>query len=56
MNLELIRFIVIYINTMLEVSNAENIYLFADDTKMYQEITSADDEQKLQTDIDDLYD
>ena len=47
---------VIYINTILEVSNAENIYLFADDTKLYQEISSVDDVQHLQTDIDVLYD
>ena len=47
---------VIYINTMLEITNAEDIYLFADDTKLDNEISSQEDIYDLQADIDGLYD
>ena len=47
---------VVYINTMLEVTKAEDIYLFADDTKLFKEISSVEDIYDLQTDVDGLYD
>ena len=42
---------VIYINDLPEVTNAE-MFLFADDTKLVEEINSVQDAQKLQQDID----
>ena len=47
---------VIFINTMLEITNADDIYLFADDTKLFNEISSEDDISVLQHEVDNLYD
>ena len=44
---------VIYINDMPECVNSTT-YLFADDTKIFREIKSPKDEEKLQNDLDEL--
>jgi hypothetical protein len=45
---------VIYINGMSECVNAST-YLFADDTKIYKEISCEDDVRGLQADLDQLF-
>jgi len=44
---------IIYINDLPEVVNS-NIYLFADDTKIYKSISTQADQEVLQSDIDNL--
>ena len=44
---------VIYINDMPECVDSTT-YLFADDTKIFREIKSPNDEEKLQNDLDEL--
>ena len=46
---------VIYINTLPEVASNSQIYLFADDTKIYKAITNTEDCQMLQHDVDKMY-
>ena len=46
---------VIYINTIVDVIQFSDPYLFADDTKMSKGIFQADDNDKLQQDINNIY-
>ena len=47
---------IIYINTMVEIDCVSDIYLYADDTKIFHEINSSADKEELQEDINKLYD
>ena len=47
---------IIYINSMVKKAADANIYLYADDLKLYQEIKTDEDVEKLQNDLDKLYD
>ena len=47
---------VIYINLLIEKSNSKNLYVFADDLKIFEEIKGAEDADGLQKEIDTLYD
>ena len=47
---------IIYINSMILKAGNANIYLYADDLKLYREIKSEDDTELLQKDLDILYD
>ena len=47
---------IIYINTMVEIDCVSDIYLYADDTKIFHEINSPADKEELQKDINKLYD
>jgi hypothetical protein len=47
---------VIYINSLPGVATNSHVYLFADDTKVFREIMTNDDCDKLQQDIDRMYD
>ena len=47
---------IIYINTMVEIDCVSDIYLYADDTKIFHEINSPADKEELQEDINKLYD
>ena len=47
---------IIYINTMVEIDFVSDIYLYADDTKIFHEINSPADKEELQKDINKLYD
>ena len=46
---------VIYINTLPLVAKKCEIFLFADDTKIFKDITTVEDCQKLQNDFDNMY-
>lgn len=46
---------VIYINTLPGVVDSSQLYLFADDTKIFKEITCVQDCEQLQQDIDKMY-
>ena len=41
---------------MVQIAGASEIYLYADDLKMYREINTEEDAQELQNDLDILYD
>ena len=47
---------IIYINTMVAKFGKADIYLFADDLKLYKEIKSSDQSDSLQSELDRLYD
>ena len=47
---------IIYINLLVEKSKTENIYLYADDVKIFKEIHSEDDVESLQHTLDLMYD
>ena len=47
---------VIYINTLVDKSKQSEIFLYADDLKMFKEIKSDEDTNALQQDLDSLYD
>ena len=47
---------IIYINSMILKAGNANIYLYADDLKLYREIKSEEDTELLQKDLDTLYD
>ena len=47
---------IIYINSMIEKAGNTDIFLYADDLKIYKEIASEEDMDKLQEDLDRLYD
>ena len=47
---------VIYINLLIEKSNSKNLYVYADDLKIFEEIKGAEDADGLQKEIDTLYD
>ena len=46
---------VVYINTMVENDTVSDIYLYADDTKVFKEVNTISDSQSLQQDINSLY-
>ena len=46
----------IYINVMVEKTENAEIYLYADDLKLYQQINNDSDAENLQNDVDKLYD
>ena len=48
--------IYIYINLLIEKSNSKNMYVYADDLKIFEEIKGAEDADGLQKEIDTLYD
>ena len=45
---------VLYVNSLLDVVRSSQIAPFADDTKVFKEITSTRDEEQLQEDPSDL--
>ena len=47
---------IIFINSLVEKATTDNMYLYADDLKVFNEICSDEDVDKLQYDIDKLYD
>ena len=47
---------VIYINTMVERVKDSEVYLYADDMKIFREVNSVEDCHKLQGDLDNLFD
>ena len=47
---------IIFINVLVENSDAENLYLFADDLKLFDEIKGEDDVENMQSNLDQLYD
>jgi len=47
---------VIYINIMVEKVETEGLFLFADDVKVFKEITTQDEEEALQDILDKMYD
>ena len=47
---------VIYVNLLIEKSNSKNLYVYADDLKIFEEIKGAEDADGLQKEIDTLYD
>jgi hypothetical protein len=46
---------VIYINTLPEVATNSNVFLFADDTKIFKDIFTKGDCDRLQADLDNMY-
>lgn len=46
---------VIYINTLVKRAENSELYLYADDLKLFKEINSIEDTEKLQQDLDNLY-
>jgi hypothetical protein len=46
---------VIYINSLPEVATNSEVFLFADDTKVFREILTEEDCDKLQKDIDNMF-
>ena len=47
---------IIYINTIIQSANCSNMYLYADDLKIFKEITSEEDTEALQLLLDKMYD
>ena len=47
---------IIYINSMVEKAGSTELFLYADDLKIYNEIKSVEDAELLQQDLDRLYD
>ena len=47
---------IIYINSMVVKAGNTNLFLYADDLKLYRGIKTDEDEEKLHTDLDKLYD
>jgi len=47
---------IIFINLMIEKAEDANMYLYADDLKLFREIANDEDCDKLQNDVDRLYD
>ena len=47
---------IVYINSLVEKSGHSELYLYADDLKVFKEIKSEDDIEKLQGTLDKLYD
>ena len=47
---------IIYTNSMVEKAGSRELFLYADDLKVYSEIESVEDVQLLQQDLDRLYD
>ena len=47
---------VLYINILVSKSNAKNLFLYADDLKIYREIKCNEDKELLQSDLDTIYD
>ena len=47
---------VIYISTLVDKSKQSEIFLYADDLKMFKEIKTDEDTNALQQDLDSLYD
>lgn len=47
---------IIYINLLIEKCNDDNIYLYADDLKIFEEITSDEQMEMLQNKLDMIYD
>ena len=45
---------IIYINSMVEKAGSTELFLYADDLKIYNEIESVEDAQLLQQDLDRL--
>ena len=46
----------IYISLLIEKSNSKNLYVYADDLKIFEEIKGAEDADGLQKEIDTLHD
>lgn len=44
------------INSLVEKATTDKLYLYADDLKVFNEICSTEDAERLQSDIDRLYD
>ena len=47
---------IIFINIMVEKAETENLYLYADDLKLFNEVNEGDDVENLQYSLDRLYD
>ena len=47
---------IIFINTLVDKSGKSELFLYADDLKIYKEISSEEDAEALQQDLDRLYD
>ena len=47
---------IVYINMLIQKSEAKNMFLYADDIKIFKEIRSEDDIEDLQASIDKMYD
>jgi hypothetical protein len=47
---------IVYINTMVERDLSSDVFMYADDTKVFREVTNDSDRQALQKDIDSLHD
>ena len=47
---------IIYINLLMEKCHTNNIYLYADDLKIFEEITSNEEMEKLQSTLGKMYD
>ena len=47
---------IVYINLLVTKSDASNIFLYADDLKLYREIKCKEDEAQLQRELDTIYD
>lgn len=47
---------ILYINLLVDKTGSVDIFLYADDVKLFKEIISFDDEQELQKGLDTIYD